>query len=85
MIKKLVAVGSGVGASLLAVGGAFAQTPSPYAVDSASQTAVTDLISGLITGLLGVIPTALTAAAPFLVTLVVIFFLWKLARHFIGQ
>lgn len=84
-MKKLVGILGGVGGALLLAGGAFAQTPSPYAVDSASQTAVTDLIGGLVNGLLSVIPTALVAAAPFLVTIVAIFFLWKVARHFIGH
>lgn len=58
---------------------------TPIPVDTAAQTAITDLLTSIVDGLLGIIPTAVQIAGPFVVTIVVLVFLWALARKFMGR
>lgn len=60
-------------------------TPAPVIVNSDSQNSIVHLITSIRSGLISGLTTALPIVAVFVVTMSAIIFLWKLARHFIGQ
>lgn len=60
-------------------------TPTPMAtVNSTSRGAVTNLLGSIVTALKAMIPVALPIVAVLVVSISAIFFLWKMARHFLG-
>jgi len=57
----------------------------PITVDETSQNAITGLLANIVSALTDMIPVALPIVAVVVVSMSAIFFLWKLARHFLGN
>lgn len=59
-------------------------TPEPVAVNTDAKDSISHLLNSMVHGLLSAVPVALPIVAVLVVSVSAIFFLWKLARHFLG-